>query len=637
MPRLIYKYAASAESPDPFEFVMSTAAVDRHNEIVEQNWDLRHFKKNPIALWGHDHKQPIGTWENVRVEGGKLMGRLKLAARGTSALIDTIWGLVEQGVLRAVSAGFLPNEVDSDKDGRIILRNCELWECSLVSVPANPEALATLRSAPIPAAPGERCWRSARDQLMQLRAPVGASDGQTQRTSKQAKAMTLAEKIQAKQAELTALRDELTEKTGLEDIDDETSLQIEELTAQIEVAQKGLTTLERAEQAMAASQAKRVDGDTGQHQPQATGRAIQLPREKGYVAMATVASLFKGYIQQKNPIDIVSRELRDQADVQAVVKAAVDPAIISDSAWAGNLVRETWGEFLGLLRDRSIYPSIPGARFNFDGSQVVNFPIQGGRGQLAGGFVAEGGAIPVAEGSINSVPMSPKRMKVISVFSRELGLRSIPMIQGVIRDQILGDTAEAIDTALLSATARTTTAPAGLQDTTEVGAANVNAITAGAPPATVSEVIADVKALLSRLYAARMGSGGAWIMNPLQVIALESKQDGATGEYPFRDELASGTFRGYPVIRSTNVTNGIVAFVSNEAMAFGSELAPTFDVSTHASLHMESSPSADIGGAATPVRSLFQTDSIGIRMSLGLDWKVRRQGGVQVLTGATDW
>lgn len=646
MPELIYK-ASTNDSPDPWEFVMSTADVDRYDEIVKQDWDLRQFKKNPIALWGHNQSAPIGTWENVRVEGDRLIGRLKLAAHGTSRFIDTLWSLVEQRVLRAVSVGFYPREVDQDEQGRLILSKNELWECSLCSVPANPNAVAVAKSvqwepsrAPLIAKPGESHWTPAAVQLRHIhrpapaRAPVPANPTTRNTGTKQ---MNLQEKIQAKQTELANLQDELTELTSADDLTEEIHLQIEERSAQIEVAQKALATLERAEQAMAARSAQRSEPNPGTN-PSAPARSvIQLPREKGFTALSAVATLFKAYIHQKSPIDIAARDLRDHPEVQAVVKAAVDPATVSDSAWAGNLVRETWGEFMTLLRDRSVYPLVPGARFNFDGANTVNFPIQGGRGNLAGSFVAEGGAIPVAEGSITSVAMSPKRMKIISVFSRELGLRSIPTIQSVIRDQILGDTAEAIDTALLSATARTATAPAGLQDPTETGAANVNAITAGAPPATVAEVVADVKNVLSRVYTARMGTRGAWLMNPLQVIALASKQDGATGEYPFRDELASGTFRGYPVISSTNVTSGVVVFVADEAMAFGSELMPEFDVSNQATLHMETVPNADVGGAATPVRSLFQTDSIGIRMSLGLDWKVRRQGGVQVLTGATDW
>lgn len=144
-------YKAGEQSPaDPYDFIMSTADVDRVGDIVEQDWDLRQFKKNPIALWAHDHHMPIGTWDKVRVESGKLMGRLKLAARGTSEFIDTLHSLVEQRVLKAVSVGFLPKKAEAlDEDdpwSGYRLSGNELMECSLCAVPANPHALSLAKS-----------------------------------------------------------------------------------------------------------------------------------------------------------------------------------------------------------------------------------------------------------------------------------------------------------------------------------------------------------------------------------------------------------------------------------------------------------------------------------------------------------
>jgi len=94
---------------DGMDFVLSDATLDRYGDIVDPaGWDLKSFKKNPIALFGHNSGFPIGNWSNVRVEGKKLIGTLVLAAKGTSDRIDELISLVEQGVLRAVSVGFRP-------------------------------------------------------------------------------------------------------------------------------------------------------------------------------------------------------------------------------------------------------------------------------------------------------------------------------------------------------------------------------------------------------------------------------------------------------------------------------------------------------------------------------------------------
>jgi len=147
------KYTKGVQSADdPFTFVMSDETVDRMGDvIVAKGWDLSEFKKNPIALWGHDHRSPIGTWERVRIEGKRLMGRLKLAAEGTSAEIDTIRSLMEQRILKAVSVGFMPDEYEERKDGKgnflgITFTKTVLHETSLVSVPANPNAIAVGKS-----------------------------------------------------------------------------------------------------------------------------------------------------------------------------------------------------------------------------------------------------------------------------------------------------------------------------------------------------------------------------------------------------------------------------------------------------------------------------------------------------------
>jgi len=137
---------------DPYEFVMSDETVDRMGDvIVAKGWDLDDFQKNPIALFGHSHQNIIGKWENVQVSGKKLVGRLRMAREGTSELVNTVRSLVEQRILKSVSVGFMPQEMEPmlDKDGRHTggyrFIKSVLSECSLVAVPCNPNALATAK------------------------------------------------------------------------------------------------------------------------------------------------------------------------------------------------------------------------------------------------------------------------------------------------------------------------------------------------------------------------------------------------------------------------------------------------------------------------------------------------------------
>lgn len=135
-----------------------------------------------------------------------------------------------------------------------------------------------------------------------------------------------------------------------------------------------------------------------------------------------------------------------------------------------------------------------------------------------------------------------------------------------------------------------------------------------------------------------MGATGVWVMNPARVRGLRYKQDAASGLMPFRAEVDAGMLNGHPILISENVPATVVYFVDSRAMVFASDMGPVVDMTNTATLHMENTAPAaivedDSGTAAPaiPVRSLWQTDSHGLRLRWGMDWRVARQAGVQVL------
>lgn len=656
--RSIFK--AGYQSPeDPFEFVMSTDAPDSYGDIVEQDWDLTQFRRNPIALFMHDADDPLGTWSDVAVRGGKLTGFLTMAAPGTSEEIDTIRALLEQRILRAVSVGFTPGSAEpinpKEPFSGYRLSGNKLLECSVVSIPANDEALMRFTKAhslpqryfgPSSGPPS----LSARAQLLDFRPPreSGPPDPTaTFRTNSQRNTtMTLAEKIQAKQAEILAYKDQIASITN--DIDaagaltDAQTDALGELAAKLEKSTGHLHTMEATEAVLA-----KAVGSTAPQTPSADPDAPRIQvrdnKPKGYRAFAAIASVLKGYSLRQDPSQVAKDAYRDSPEIEMLVRAATAPATTTGSTWATNLMQQSWGEMVELLRDVSVYGRVPGMRVDF--ANTLNLPVQNGRGALAAGFVAENGAIPVKEGSIGTTSLQPKKLGVISAYSKELGRRSVPSIQQVIQSQILADTSEGLDALFLDATARSATRPAGLQDPTETGAGNINAATnvaAVAHGSTVAEILLDIDALLARAEAIK-ASGGVWLMNPAQVRGLRNKQDATTGQFVFRASIDAGSFEGIPIVSSTNVTAGITVYVANDSMGFGSELMPYFEQSDQATLHFENTSPLQIGTVATPntvaapTISLFQQDLIAIKSIWTLDWRILRKAGIQVLTGTTGW
>lgn len=134
---------ATVMTDDMLQYVMSDGTKDRYGDIVEASgWDLEEFKQNPVALANHDPSFVVGQWVDVHVAGSKLLGRLKMAALGTSARIDELRRLVLAGILKACSVGFLPIEA-TPIPGGMRYKKQRLVECSIVATPANPAALRT--------------------------------------------------------------------------------------------------------------------------------------------------------------------------------------------------------------------------------------------------------------------------------------------------------------------------------------------------------------------------------------------------------------------------------------------------------------------------------------------------------------
>lgn len=144
--------APSGEAPAErvIPMIASSAAVDSYDEIVDQDtWQLARFAANPIALRLHrPWEDPVGFWRNVRVEGGALRGDLVLYDAATSPEAEKIWQRYLQGGPVACSVGFYPGRTEKrvvDGVERKVLLDCELEEISVVTIPANPEAVAEMR------------------------------------------------------------------------------------------------------------------------------------------------------------------------------------------------------------------------------------------------------------------------------------------------------------------------------------------------------------------------------------------------------------------------------------------------------------------------------------------------------------
>lgn len=126
-----------------FRFALSTKAADRDGDTLAQDgWKLDNYRANPVVLWMHDKRTPpIGKMINIGLQGDDLVGDIQFATAEQNPFADTIFKLVEGGFLNAGSVGFMPMRWEINADGGLDFKEQELLEYSIVTVPANPEAV----------------------------------------------------------------------------------------------------------------------------------------------------------------------------------------------------------------------------------------------------------------------------------------------------------------------------------------------------------------------------------------------------------------------------------------------------------------------------------------------------------------
>ena len=123
----------------------STADFDRAGDSISaEAWTkggLSNFEKNPIILFNHDYDKPIGRATGLKAgpDGLELECKISKAAPANVAQ------LVKDGVLGAFSVGFRVKDADylKETDG-LMIKDAELFEVSVVSVPCNQSATFSL-------------------------------------------------------------------------------------------------------------------------------------------------------------------------------------------------------------------------------------------------------------------------------------------------------------------------------------------------------------------------------------------------------------------------------------------------------------------------------------------------------------
>jgi hypothetical protein len=287
--------------------------------------------------------------------------------------------------------------------------------------------------------------------------------------------------------------------------------------------------------------------------------------------------------------------------VPLVLRAAVNPTLMSATALVP--ITQQFVEALGPL-------TAGGALMNA-GISLTSF----GRGLVAvpgfapgeSAFVAEGMPIPVKQFVSSGPTLSPYKLATIVTLSAELIEQS--NAEALVRAALTESVALGLDRVLFSnAGVVAGKQPAGILN----GIAALTATGAGA-----GAMAADITKLFVALGP--VGSGGFFIVaSPGQAATLQL-----------------GLGQPVPNVHASAVLPaGTVIAIAPRAFVSIME-TPRIDASIEALVHQDDAPVeiGNVGGVAAPTRSLFQTNSVGLRMITPVSWGLRAPGAVAWMSG----
>jgi hypothetical protein len=317
--------------------------------------------------------------------------------------------------------------------------------------------------------------------------------------------------------------------------------------------------------------------------------------------------------QWRSTDNYVSDRYPDDDITHIVLRSAVNPSMTTDSTMAAILM-EVVADFVASLAPMSaVAPLFASAvQVNLNGLHTVRVPHRLGPININDvPWIAEGGAIPVPSiplaADITLGPM--KKMAAIIPFTRELAESG--NAEQIFTTLLRETAARQLDSTVFSNQPATAARPAGILD----GVTPLTATAGGGDTAMTGDLAALANAI------GTVTTGLAYIAHPNQANSIRLRK-GAL--WP----------ADIPVWPTLGVAPGTVIALDPSALmtAFGPN--PEFSTSKHTMVQLQTTPTNDpLAGA--PTRSLFQTDSVGLRLLLDAAYLWRMAGAVAWVNNAT--
>jgi hypothetical protein len=295
-----------------------------------------------------------------------------------------------------------------------------------------------------------------------------------------------------------------------------------------------------------------------------------------------------------------------------VLRATSAPAMTNVTGWAAELAQKRVVDTLDALGASSGAADVMKRCLvlDWDGAGVISAPGFVANGANSG-FVAEGNPIPVRQLNAAAAQLTPTKLATIAVLSREQIESS--NAERLIGDALISSSGLALDAVFFGSAAATAAAPAGIRN-------GIAALTPSASADVFGAFFEDIASLLNAVGVVG-GKGPFFIVSSIGRTASASARYGSI--------KAEGTNATIIPIASSAVGNDVIAIAPNALVA---ALSADADVETAnaATLVMDTAPVAPNTTQVT--KSMFQTDSIALKVRWPVTWALRNPAAVAWLT-----
>lgn len=602
--------------------IASTPTPDRVDDVVEPG-GIKF--KNPLPfILHHDKTAPIGTvtFDRPTAAGVTFTARIpKVVEPGiVKDRTDEAWHSAKYGLLRGVSIGYLPIDFAHRATGGRHLKSIEVFELSMVTVPANAET-TILQIKSLDAAALAASGRTDRSP-----SPPGVP-GNRQRTGPMQ--TPISEQVTAAKQELETKSARMTELSDREDTDGglsaDESTELQTLTKDVDVYTRKLARLLTQEAAAAALASPAYPARETQ-----TQKRIETPRievkelPKGTLFTRYAMAIAAGKGSYSDTMAFARRWDGQSPEVSRYIKAVwgmdikalPGTAVVGTPAWGGELAYPTnlASEFVELLRSATIIGRLPGLR-----SVPFNVRVGVQTGGSTVNWVGEAGVKPVGELAFIEALLTQSKIAGIVVLSDELIRLSSPSAEATVRTDLTNAVQEFMDLQLLDPTVTATAdRPASL----------TNGVTGtGSAGTTAADFRTDMNVLLAAYDANNISTASVVILMPPALARGLATQTNALGQPEFGGLTPNGgSVMGYPLIVSNAVPAGNVISIAANEVWLADDGQVTLDASNQATL--------DMAGGSAPDFNLWQRNCTAIRAERWVRWQKRRSEAVQRITGA---